>query len=290
MADSGFATFDLSATTRLFGLLGHPVHHSLSPAMHNAAFRALGMDACYLAFDTSPEDLASALAGARVLGVAGLNATVPHKERTLALAAQADSLAVLAGAANTLCPVPGGWKAYNTDVMGFLQALAADLDFDPTGRRCLVLGAGGAARAAVVGLASRGAQEICISNRNRNRAVQLLAELEPARNGASLYTAELADAPKRLRSGDLVVSATPLGLSDDGCWPWDPAEFRAGVRAYDMAYRGGRETPLVEQARAAGLQAVSGRSMLLHQGALAFELWTGRSPPLEVMAAALEQN
>ena len=279
-----------SATTALFGLLGHPVEHSLSPAMHNAAFEAVGADARYLAFDVVPGDLSTALDGARALGVRGLNATVPHKQAALALAQEADPLAVQAGAANTLCPTAKGWKAYNTDVEGLLRALEVDLGFTPTGQSCVILGAGGAARAAVVGLAARGAQEIRVTNRNGKRAEALVRELAPMVKADALRTASWEHALTDMGPGSLLVSATPLGLSAQGRWPWDPTAMPEGLLVFDMAYRRGGETPLVDQARGAGLTAASGRSMLLHQGALAFELWTGIAPPLAVMGAALDRN
>ncbi|WP_025323868.1 shikimate dehydrogenase [Deferrisoma camini] len=277
----------LSPRTALFGLLGHPVAHSLSPSMHNAAFAALGIDAVYLAFDVEPGRLAEALTGSRALGVAGWNVTVPHKEAALALAAEADPRAELVGAANTLVPVRAGWRAHNTDVAGFARALAEDLAFHPEGRRCWIWGAGGAARAAVVALALGGAQEIRVMNRNAIRA-RLLADELGSRLGPTRVAAEdlAAFAP---RPGDLVVSATPAGLSDDASWPWDLGSCRE-LFVYDMAYRRGAETPLVVQARALGHRAASGRSMLLHQGAEAFRLWTGREPPLDAMARAMEPS
>lgn len=281
---------DPTAATALFGLLGHPVGHSLSPAMHNAAFRSAGVDARYLAFDVAPGELSAALVGARALGVRGLNATVPHKQAILQLAREADPLAMQAGAANTLCPTARGWKAYNTDVEGLLRALEADLGFAPEGRRCAILGAGGAARAAAVGLAARGAQEIRVMNRNGKGAQILVRELAPVLGRDLLCAVPLERALEGLEPGSLLVSATPLGLSDQGRWPWAPATLPAGLLVFDMAYRRSGETPLVEQARGAGLAAASGRSMLLHQGALAFELWTGIAPPLAEMGAALERN
>jgi shikimate dehydrogenase len=275
------------ATTRVFGLLGHPVSHSLSPLFQNAALRELGLDACYLAFDVLPEALTEALAGARVLGVAGLNVTVPHKEQALRLAAEADPLAELVGAANTLMPVAGGWKAFNTDVAGFLQALEADLQFRPAGRRALIVGAGGAARAAAVALLQDGIQEIFLANRNRERATRLAQELGVRCGGAPIRTVGIGDPlPTSLGSGDVVVDSTPVGLQDDGQWPWDLRKLGADYVVYDMAYRSG-ETPLVRRARAAGFRASSGRRMLLYQGAVSFTLWTGLAAPLAVMESAL---
>ncbi len=280
-------TGGIGAATRAFGLVGRPVSHSLSPAMHNAAFRALGMDAVYLAFDVAPGELGAALEGARALGFGGLNVTVPHKEQALALAARAATSARLTGAANTLVPAQAGWEAHNTDVEGFARALAEDLGLDPRGRRCWILGAGGAARAAAVALGRARAQEILVMNRNRNRAERLAAALGPA-VGVPVRAVGVDGFPARAGPGDLVVSATPLGLEPDARWPWDLAAIPPGLFVFDMAYRAGGETSLVLQARAAGHRAVSGRSMLLHQGAAAFALWTGRPPPLEIMRQALE--
>lgn len=276
-----------TAATRLFGLLGHPVSHSLSPALHGAAFRATGLDAEYLAFDVAPGRLAAALEGARALGVAGLNVTVPHKEAALALAVAADPLAAAIGAANTLVPAPGGWRAHNTDAEGFLRAVEADLEFTPGGRRGLVLGAGGAARAAVLALLREGAQEIFVANRNGERASRLVADLRETAGGDRLACTPLETAPERIGDGDLLVSATPLGLRPDGRWPWDLGRFDPGVVAFDMAYRPEGDTSLTREARARGLRSSSGGSMLLHQGALSFTLWTGLPAPLGAMEKAL---
>jgi shikimate dehydrogenase len=283
MAVPGFP----SARTRLFGLVGHPVSHSLSPAMQNAGFRAAGIDAAYAAFDVPADVLPTALAGARALGFGGLNVTVPHKEQALALAAEADSVASLAGAANTLVPVEAGWKACNTDVEGFLAALREDLAMDPAGRRCLVWGAGGSARAVAVALLRAGAQEILVANRNEERAEGLVQELRRRCGTDRVAGVALEAAPERLGFEGLLVSATPQGLSESGRWPWDLARFAAGTAAYDLAYRAGGETPLVLQARAKGLRAASGLSMLLHQGALAFALWTGQPAPVAAMRRGL---
>lgn len=276
-----------TAATRLFGLLGHPVAHSLSPAMQNAAFRAVGLDACYLAFDVPPGALPDALRGARILGAGGLNVTVPHKEAALRLAAEIDPDAALVGAANTLVPASGGWKAFNTDVAGFLRALTEDLGFRAEGRRAVLVGAGGAARAAAVGLLNSGIQEILVLNRNKERAEKLAADLSDAVGGNRITPGGLEDARAcGLAPGDLVVSATPLGLHAEARWPWSLSRFAAGTLFYDMAY-GRAETPLVEQARDEGFRAASGRRMLLYQGAAAFSLWTGHAAPIAVMEEAL---
>lgn len=280
-----------AGTTRVFAVLGHPVSHSLSPLFQNAAFHALALDACYVALDVAPPDLARALEGALALGMGGLNVTVPHKERALALCAAADPGAALVGAANALVPNPdrSGWIGHNTDVAGFLRAVQEELGFSARGRRCLLLGAGGAARAAAVGLLREGIQEIHVANRNRKRAEFFSAQLSEA-TGREIHTVPLEEAPEvELGAGDLLVCATPLGLSSEADWPWDLGRFAPGILVYDMAY-GRRETRLVEVARAAGCKAASGRRMLLHQGAAAFTLWTGREAPLSAMEEALFSN
>lgn len=279
----------ITAATALYGLLGRPVSHSLSPAMHNAAFDALELDARYLAFEVRPEDLPAALAGARVLGVRGLNVTVPHKEAALRLADEAEPSAALIGAANTLVPIPAGWRAHNTDAEGFLHAVDADLGWSPRGRRCVILGAGGAARAAAVALARERPQEIILANRNGERARRLAGDLSETL-GAGLRAIDVASVPEVLAGEDLLVSATPLGLDPQAVWPWDLSRVRRGVRFYDMAYRREGETSLVEAARAQGFRAASGRSMLLRQGALAFSLWTGETAPVEIMLSALSEG
>jgi shikimate dehydrogenase len=187
--------------------------------MQNAGFRAAGIDAAYAAFDVPAEGLPAALAGARALGFGGLNVTVPHKEGALALAAEADPVAALAGAANTLVPVAAGWRACNTDVDGFLSAIREGLDMDPAGRRCLVLGAGGSARAVAVALVRAGAQEILVANRNEERAEGLVRELRQRCGTERVARVALEAAPQRLGPEGLLVSATPLGLSESGRWP-----------------------------------------------------------------------
>jgi shikimate dehydrogenase len=215
---------------------------------------------------------------------------VPHKRAALAFAVERDPLAAAAGAANTLVPAAGGWRAHNTDVQGFVRALDRDLDFRARGRRCLVLGAGGAARAAAVGLLAEGAQEILIANRNGERAEALTRELTDDAGISRLRAVGLEDGPELLRAGDLLVSATPLGLDPRGCWPWELRRFASGVAVYDMAYRRDGETSLVRAARAVGFRAASGLAMLLYQGALAFSLWTGLEAPVAAMERALNPS
>ncbi len=285
-ATATFLRSAISAKTALYGVVGSPVKHSLSPRMQTAAFAACGIDAVYLAFEVAPEGLAEALAGARALGFGGLNITVPHKEAAWRLATELDESARLSGAANTLVPIKGGWRGYNTDATGFVEAVRFELGFDPAGARVALIGAGGAARAAVAGMALAGAGKILVANRSFERADALVAELSRALGSSAIEAVLLDELPEKLEAGDLVASATPLGLYPDGRWPWELRRFSKGVKFYDMAY-GERPTPLCTAAQTAGFEAAAGQRMLLCQGAQAFRLWTGHEPPVDVMQKAL---
>ncbi len=270
--------------TAVYALLGKPVGHTLSPAMHNAAFSATGRDAVYVAFEVGAGDFPAALAGAHTLGLKGLNVTVPHKRDAYRLAREADDTAKATGAANTLVPCEGGYRAYNTDVAGFLSAIADDPGFEPEGRRAFVLGAGGAARAAVYGLMKAGTGKVYVAAREKDRAKALADEISYGAEHA--LAVEIMDAPSLLGRGDLMVSATPLGLDPEAVWPVPPGDFEQGVLFYDMAYGRGK-TSLEREAAEAGHKSASGQKMLLMQGVAAFELWTGAKAPLEAMAEAL---
>jgi shikimate dehydrogenase len=261
--------------------MGSPVRHSLSPAMHNAAFAALGLDWAYVAFEVRPGDVPAALAGARALGLGGLSVTIPHKG---AVASEVDELSAAAravGAVNTVVPLADGrLRGDNTDGAGFLASLA-DEGFDPRGRRCLVVGAGGAARAVVYALAQAGAAEVAVVNRSQDRA-------ESA--AALAASAGRVGAPADAAAADLVVNATPLGLagSDPRTLPPGSAHLGPGQLVVDLVPNPA-ETPFLVAARDRGARVAGGLGMLVHQGALAFELWTGRAAPVAVMRAAAVQ-
>lgn len=274
----------VTASTKLFAVVGKPVRHSLSPLMQTAAFAEEGIDACYLAFEVEPENFPEAVHGARALGFGGLNVTVPYKRDAFLLADEKDETAVVTGAANTLVPCKNGWKAYNTDVAGFLGAIKKGLSFFPSGGSAAVIGTGGAARAAVHGLLAEGIRELYISGRNMENVEALAGEMGP--HTGVLKPLRLKDLPGVAKEGMLVVSATPLGLSAGAKWPFPLDALPRGMAFYDMAYAKDT-TPLEDEARAAGFSAASGKLMLALQGGAAFRLWTGREPPLKAMIAAL---
>jgi shikimate dehydrogenase len=244
--------------------------------MHNAAFADLELDWIYVACEVAPDAAAAAFAGARALGFGGLSVTIPHKAAALAAVDEMSDAARAIGAVNTVVPVGDGrLRGENTDGAGFLASLA-DEGFDPAGRRCAVVGAGGAARAVVHALAGAGAAEVVVVNRTATRAEDVAALAGPA--GRVGTAADLAGV-------DLVVNATPLGLPGSDALPFDPDLVGSGQLVADLIPNPA-VTPLMRAAGERGARVAGGLGMLVHQGALAFELWTGRPAPVGVMRAA----
>lgn len=268
----------LRGSTRMAGVIGDPVRHSLSPLLHNTAFRALDLDWAFAAFPVRAGGGAAALEAMRALRLEGLNVTMPLKAE---VADAVDRLAPSATAlrsVNTVVWVGTELVGESTDGAGLLTALQADEGFDPAGRRCLVLGSGGAARAVVHALAGAGASSVVVAAR-RPAAGEAVASLAGA-VGAAGTTEAAADA-------DLVVDATPVGMAGhEPGPPVDPSRLGPGQLVVDLVYDP-PWTPLLEAARGAGAATANGLGMLLHQAALSFRLWTGEDPPLEAMSAAL---
>jgi shikimate dehydrogenase len=266
------------ANTRLAAVIGSPVRHSLSPVMHNAAFGALDLDWVYVAFEVAPGAVADALAGMRALGLGGLSVTIPHKAAALEEVDEVTETARAIGAVNTVVALADGrLRGENTDGAGFLASLAEE-GFDPAGTTCAVLGAGGAARAVVHALAGAGAAEVVVVNRTPERGAATAALAGPV--GRSGTAADVGRV-------DLVVNATPLGLAGRGApeLPVDPRQLRPGQLLVDLVPNPA-VTPLMRAAAERGSRVAGGLGMLVHQGALAFELWTGRTAPVDVMRAA----
>lgn len=267
-----------SGPPRVVALLGSPVARSLSPRMQNAAFDAAGVAASYHALDVDAADLLPLARALARSGALGANVTVPHKEAALALCDELDTSARAAGAVNTLVFTQGRIVGHNTDGAGAIDALR-DAGVSVAGMECLVLGAGGAARGIAVALRDAGAR-VTVTNRTLERARALANDI-----GARWLP--WAEREKALPHVALLVNATTLGASDDAL-PIDATRLTAQV-VLDAVYRPGG-TPLVQAARARGLLAISGEAMLLHQGARAFRIWTGRDAPIAIMRAALEAS
>jgi shikimate dehydrogenase len=261
------------------GVLGWPLHGTLSPTIHNAAFRKLDLDWVYFAWPVPPESLPAAIGGLRALGSQGANVTMPHKEAAIDHVDHVSGDARAVGAVNTIQRYGERLIGHNTDIDGFLDFLSADAGVDVAGMTALVLGAGGSARAVVKALERAGARGIAIASRNLARAggVKEVAGAVPVR------TVRWDEAAHEARAVDLVVNATPVGSSGED--PISGAEFHAGQIVVDLIYLP-PATPLVERARARGASAWGGLGMLVHQAAASFRIWTGMDPPLETMSAA----
>ena len=258
-------------------VIGDPVRHSLSPVLHNAAFRALDLDWAYLAFCVAEGEAPAAIAGVRALGIDGLSVTMPHKAAVADVVDRLTPTAARLGAVNTVVRQGSTLLGDSTDGQGLLNALRLDQGFDPRGRRCVVLGAGGAARAVVLALADAGAAQVVVVGRAPERAAAAAALGGPV--GRPGTAEEAADA-------HLVVNATPVGMVGHPAGPpLDAASLGPGQLVADLVYHPA-VTPLIELARQRGATAVNGLSMLIHQAALAFRVWTGEDPPLEAMSAA----
>lgn len=266
----------IGPTTRVAAVVGDPVRHSLSPTLHNAAFDAVGLDWVFLAFEVPAGEGKAAVEGMRALGLDGLSVTMPHKSDVAAAVDRLSPTAQRLAAVNTVVRHGGVLVGENTDGAGFVDALRSDEGFDPAGRRCLVLGAGGAARAVVLALADAGAAEVVVAGRTPER-VATAAALAGERGRAG--------AVEEASGCDLVVNATPVGMGEVGGLPLDPGLLGAGQVVADLVYHP-LVTPLLTEARARGAVAVNGLGMLIHQAAHAFRLWTGEDPPLAVMSAA----
>ena len=286
---------DIGGATSLVGVLGDPVRHSLSPAMHNAALQELGLNWVYLALPTPAAQLAAVLEGLRAVECRGLNVTLPHKQAVARLCRGLSPLAERVGAVNTLIPeAEGGWSGTNTDVEGFLAPLRGQTW---TGRDALVLGCGGSARAVVAALVELGLARIRVAARRREPLERFVADCRAW--APQLEPLEWAGLEAPLQTAALVVNTTPVGMasasdpSSAGQCPLSPAELEAlapGCSVYDLIYTP-RPTRLLEAAAARGCPTVDGLEMLVQQGAAALRLWSGigEVPVATMRAAALRQ-
>ncbi len=284
----------ITGATRVAGIFGDPVEHSLSPAMHNAAFESLGLNMAYVPFhvgSTPLRVLKNAAAGIRALNIFGVNVTIPHKQKVIKYLDVVDPIAKAIGAVNTIVNRDGTLYGYNTDGAGYLLSLREDLAFAPQDKNIILLGAGGAARGIFFSLLHGKPKSIVIANRTLKKAVRLAAEFKEHAGGAEVRTTGLK---KNLikpyaADADLIINTTSLGLLGHGKPDLPLEDLPARAIVSDIVYRP-LETDLIKDARKIGLRTHTGLGMLVHQGALSFELWTGLSAPVGVMrAAALEE-
>ena len=277
----------MKATTRLLGIIGHPVGHSLSPRMHNAAFARDESDYVYVAMDVLPDRLTEAVEGLRALGFVGFNVTMPHKEAVLSLVDELDEAARLAGAVNTVVTQKGGLlRGFNTDGSGFVEA-CGEVGVSFHGRRVLLLGAGGAAAAIAAASLKEGASHLYVVNRTLSRAEDLCAKLAKVTRGPQVLARPLDEVAETAAEAEIIVNATYLGMKKEDPLPLPAPCITAQKIVCDAVYVAGGETALIQHARRTGAHAVSGGRMLLYQGVQAQRLWTGREPNVEVMSRAL---
>lgn len=274
----------LDSDTQLYGIIGDPVGHSLSPKLHNAAFEKFGMNAVYLAFCVEASRLDQAFDSMRALGILGVNVTVPHKEAAVNCVDEIPhDLDRAIGAINTVVNRDGRLLGYNTDGPGFLSSLKEELAFNPKGKRILLLGAGGAARGVSFSLAKAGVEKMWIYNRTRERGVGLV-DLLSTHFPMTEFSAIGGSTDAASEKIDLVVNTTSVGMEGNPGTPFDLSHLKAAPAVYDLVYSPG-ETEFLKQAKNLQLHHANGFGMLAAQAALSFERWTGKTEGVKALMA-----
>jgi len=280
----------IQANIKLYGLFGDPVGHSLSPFFQNEAFRTLGINAVYFPFTVKAEDLAGAVAAIRHLHMGGVNLTIPHKEAVIPLLDKVEGDAALSGSVNTIVNRDGELIGYSTDGDGFLLSLQREAGFDPQGKTCVILGAGGAARAVAFRLAREGLAALYLVNKGAERAAALQKDLKERLDFQAEYVASRPEVKKVAAVADLVINTTPVGMYPESRrMPDFPLEScKPGCLVCDLVYRP-LETMWLKKAGELGLPVLGGLGMLIYQGMLSCQLWTGRMPEEEPLRAVVKR-
>jgi shikimate dehydrogenase len=275
----------ISGKTKVYGVIGDPVEHSISPTIQNAAFEAAELDCAFLTFKVSPDQVGIALSGMRALGIEGLNVTMPHKNAVIGFLDEVDQTAKLLNAVNTVKNEDGKLYGFNTDGVGALKALREN-GVDPKGKKVTLLGAGGAARAIAFALAPE-ADELSIVNRTLKPAAELANLLHQTFNSKAVaYTLSPLAVKATLAEADLLINATSVGMKPNANQtPVKRQWLKPDLAVMDIVYDP-IETKLAKDAKAAGAKVVSGVEMLIYQGAASFEIWTRCKAPVEVMRKA----
>jgi shikimate dehydrogenase len=279
----------ITGKTKLLGVIGHPVEHSLSPMMHNAAIAHLGVDYVYVPLPVKPEDLNQAVDGFAAIGLQGFNITIPHKQTILPLLAEVSDIAKAVGAVNTVWQVDTGWSGTNTDVEGFLTPLR-ELDRDWTQTKAVILGNGGAARAVVAGCAQLGCAEIQVVGRDDQKLENFLHSWMNSPLSVNLQVHTWNNLPKLLPETNLLVNTTPIGMSPhierSPLNQAEVAQLRSPLIAYDLIYTPS-PTLFLQQAKQQGCITIDGLEMLVQQGAAALKIWLQQAVPVDIMRQAL---
>jgi shikimate dehydrogenase len=273
---------EISGKTKITGLFGYPVEHSLSPAMHNIAFRHLDLDYCYVAFSVKPELLEDAVRAIKALDLAGVNVTIPHKEKVIPLLDEISEEALSIGAVNTIKNEKGRLIGFNTDGRGFMKSLSEN-SIDVKNKKILIVGSGGASRAVGYYICKESSM-VYLSDIDIKKAESLGDYLNSIRGNA--HVIDTRDLLKKdiLEEIDIIINATPLGLKPDDSLPIDVSLLKKKHIVCDLIYK---ETPLLKRASEIGCKTIDGLGMLLWQGVFAFEIWTGKTPPVDIMRDTL---
>lgn len=275
---------EIDGLTEIFGVIGHPIAHTASPAMHNAAFAALGLNARYVAFDVAPDAVGDAMCGMRALGVRGLNVTVPHKQAVMPFLDEIADDAAAMGAVNVIHNTGGRIVGYNTDAIGFLRSLE-EAGMDMEGADVALLGAGGAARAVIRAAQIARARSLAIFNRTLSKAEALAAAFSTDAMPVSAPGLDNPAFDSTVKHAKIIVNATSLGMKPGDAPPLNFELLDSGRCVIDIIYNPW-ETAMLRAARERGAHTLNGFGMLVHQAAEAFRIWTGRGAPLDAMRRA----
>ena len=278
---------NIKGSTNIVGLIGHPVEHSFSPPMHNAAFEKLGMDYAYVAFDVEPQNLKSAIDGAKSLGIRGLNVTIPHKIEVMQYLDEIDEVAGLIGAVNTIDFKD--MKGYNTDGIGAVRAIEEVTSIKD--KKVVIAGAGGASRAISFYIAKYGASRLTILNRNVEKAQKLASDVSNSGLIGDVKADSISEIASILDDADILINTTPVGMhpnvNDEPIA--SASDMHEDLVVFDAVYNP-NETGLLKEAVKAGAEPVFGIKMLLYQGAESFRIWTGVDAPVDAMEDALRKT
>lgn len=272
---------------KIYAVIGDPIAHSMSPAIHNDAFNENKIDAEYLAFHVKPDGLEDAVKGMKALGISGFNITIPHKETIIPLLDEVDELAKAIGAVNTVMNQDGRLVGYNTDGPGYIKALEEELTDELTAKKTLIIGAGGAARAIYFTLVKEGVKQVDIANRTKERAVHLISEC-PYEKNSRAFT--MAEAEQRIAEYDLIIQTTSIGMSPNvHDTPLDVTNIKKSAFVSDIIYNP-LKTKILTEAEKNGAKVQNGVGMFAYQGAIAFQIWTGIMPDTSRMKQIVLNN
>ncbi|MCL5409055.1 MAG: shikimate dehydrogenase [Candidatus Omnitrophica bacterium] len=273
----------IKGTTKITGVFGNPIEHSLSPVFQNAAFQASGLDYVYIPFFVKPPDLKNAVEAIKALNIKGINITIPHKSNIVQFLDEMDQEAKILGVVNTILNDKGALKGFNTDGKGFIRSLKEDGNFLPEGKKVLILGAGGVSYAIAGQLIKERISQIIICNRTKEKSMLLKTHLEKI---FPSFPIKIIDFEERKNKGifneiDLFINTTSLGMQERDEQIVPEEVLHKNLFVYDVVYN--RKTELISMVQENGLKCLDGLSMLIYQGAISFEIWTGTKAPIEVM-------